>query len=65
VGDDLAFDFGEPDLDLIEPGRVSGREVKPDSRMSLQELADRLRFVDGEIVEGTGRCCLSRNAVAG
>ena len=31
--DDLAFDLSEPDLDLIEPGRVSGREVKPDSRM--------------------------------
>src|ERR1035437_8585539 len=23
---DLAFDLGEPDLDLVEPGRVSGRE---------------------------------------
>src|SRR5271169_3855605 len=35
--DDLAFDLGEPDLDLVEPGRVSGREVKPDSRMLLEE----------------------------
>jgi len=49
--DDLAFDLGEPDLDLIEPGRVRGREVKPDSRMLLEELADRLSFVGGEIVE--------------
>src|ERR1700688_82021 len=49
--DDLAFDLGEPDLDLVEPGRVRGREVKPDSRMLLEELADRLRFVRGEIVE--------------
>src|ERR1039458_9283768 len=49
--DDLAFDLGEPDLDLIEPGRVRGREVKPDSRMLLEELADRLSFVRGEIVE--------------
>src|ERR1035437_3515223 len=49
--DDLAFDLGEPDLDLVEPGRVSGREVKPDSRMLLEELADRLSFVGGEIVE--------------
>jgi len=49
--DDLAFDLGEPDLDLVEPGRVSGREVKPDSRMLLEELADRLSFVRGEIVE--------------
>ncbi|HXM22147.1 MAG TPA: hypothetical protein VN948_12880 [Terriglobales bacterium] len=49
--DDLAFDLGEPDLDLIEPGRVSGREMKPDSRMLLEELADGLSFVGGEIVE--------------
>src|ERR1017187_10492420 len=49
--DDLAFDLGEPDLDLVEPGRVSGREVKPDSRMLLEELADRLSFVRGKIVE--------------
>src|ERR1035437_8043476 len=49
--DDLAFDLGEPDLDLIEPGRVRGREVKPDLRMLLEELADRLSFVRGEIVE--------------
>src|ERR1039457_6898735 len=49
--DDLAFDLGEPDLDLIEPRRVSGREVKPDSRMLLEELADRLSFMRGEIVE--------------
>ena len=49
--DDLAFDLSEPDLDLIEPGRVSGREVKPDSRMLLEELADGLSFVRGEIVE--------------
>ena len=49
--DDLAFDLGEPDLDLVKPGRVGGREVKPDSRMLLEELADRLRFMRGEIVE--------------
>ena len=49
--DDLAFDLGEPDLDLVEPGRVRGREVKPDSRMLLEEIADRLSFVRGEIVE--------------
>src|SRR5260370_22419572 len=51
AGDHLAFDLGKPDLDLVEPGRVSGREVKPDSRMLLEEIADRLSFVCGEIVE--------------
>src|SRR5260370_7136542 len=50
-GDHLAFDLGKPDLDLVEPGRVSGREVKPDSRMLLEEIADRLSFVCGELVE--------------
>ena len=49
--DDLTFNLGEPDLVLIEPARVSGREVKPDSRMLFEELADRLSFVRGEIVE--------------
>jgi len=49
--DDLAFDLGEPDLDLVEPGRVSGREVKLDSRMLLEELANRLSFERTEIVE--------------
>ena len=39
--DDLAFDLGEPDLDLVEPGRVRGCEVKPDSRILLEEHADR------------------------
>ena len=43
--------LAKPDLVLIEPGRVSGREVKPDSRMLFGELADRLSFVRGEIVE--------------
>ena len=51
AGERFAAQDGKPDLDLIEPGRVSGREVKPDSRMLLEELADRLSFVRGEIVE--------------
>ena len=49
--DDLAFDLSEPDLDLIEPGRVSGREVKPDARVLLEKLTDGLSFVRGEIAE--------------
>src|SRR5258708_18042984 len=50
-GDHLAFDLGKPDLDLVEPGRGSGREVKRDWRMLLEEIADRLSFVCGELVE--------------
>jgi hypothetical protein len=29
--DDVAFDLGEPEFDLVEPGGVGGGEVKPDS----------------------------------
>src|SRR6202035_1806252 len=46
--DDLAFDLGEPDLDLVEPGRIGGGEVKPDSGMLLQEVPDGLSFVRRE-----------------
>ena len=30
--DDVTFDLGEPQLDLVEPGRVSRREVQVDRR---------------------------------
>src|SRR6202023_3464625 len=53
-------DLGEPDLDLIEPRRVSGREVKLDSRVLLEELADRLSFVRGEMVEDDVNLLLRR-----
>src|ERR1700730_8473427 len=46
----MAFDLGEPDLNLVEPGGVSRGEVKADSRMS-EELSDGLSFVGGEMVE--------------
>src|SRR5450759_3330400 len=49
--DDVAFDLGKPDFDLVEPGRVSGREVKPDSGMLLEEVAHRLSLVRGEVVQ--------------
>ena len=29
TGDDVALDPGEPQFDLVEPGRVSRREVQP------------------------------------
>jgi hypothetical protein len=31
TGDDVALDPGEPQFDLVEPGRVSRREVQPDT----------------------------------
>ena len=29
--DDVALDLGEPQFDLVEPGRVSRRKVQPDT----------------------------------
>jgi hypothetical protein len=31
TGDDVALHPGEPQFDLVEPGRVSQREVQPDT----------------------------------
>jgi hypothetical protein len=31
TGDDVALDPSEPQFDLVEPGRVSRREVQPDT----------------------------------
>ena len=28
AGDDLALDLGEPEFNLVEPGRVGGREME-------------------------------------
>ncbi len=48
---DLTFDLGEPDLDLVEPGGIGRGEVKLHARMLLEEIANRLRFMGGEVVE--------------
>ena len=36
-GDDIAFDLGEPQFHLIEPGGLGRREVQPDRGMLAQE----------------------------
>ena len=51
AGDDVRLDFGEPQINLIEPGRIGGREVKVDAGMLFQELPDQRGFVSGKIVE--------------
>ena len=51
AGDDLAFDLGEPDLDLVEPRGIGRGEVQLHARMLLQEVSNELDFVDGEVVE--------------
>ena len=47
---DIALDLGEPEFDLIEPGRIGRRVVEMDGRMRDQERPDLLRFVGREIV---------------
>ena len=51
AGDDITLDFSEPDLDLVQPGRIGGREVELNLGMRLQEIADCLGLVRREIVE--------------
>src|SRR3984893_14788918 len=49
--DEIALDLGEPEFDLVEPGRVGGREVKTHVGVVSQELLDSLGFVGREVVE--------------
>ena len=49
-GDYLAFDFGEPDLYLVEPGGVGRREVEMDVGRLGQELGDPLALMSGVVV---------------
>src|SRR4051812_33476335 len=37
ASNNLSFDTGKPDFDLVEPGRISGCEVPSHARMRLQE----------------------------
>ena len=50
ASNDVALDLREPDFDLIEPRRVSGRKVKTDARVLAQESFDGFGFVGREIV---------------
>jgi len=51
AGNDFALDFGEPQFDLVEPGRIGGREVKLHAGMPLEEIPNQLRFMSGEVIE--------------
>ena len=41
TGNDLRFDLSEPDLDLVQPGRIGRGEVKLHARMLCEELSNR------------------------
>jgi hypothetical protein len=47
--DDVAFDLGKTEFDLIEPGGISRGEVKAHSTMFLQELTDSPKRQETEI----------------
>ena len=40
AGDDVTLDLGEPQFDLVEPGRVSRRKVQVDVGVAIQKLGD-------------------------
>ena len=50
ASNDVALDFREPDFDLVEPRRVSGREVKMELGVVAQESFNGFGFVGREIV---------------
>src|SRR5262249_57126677 len=68
TGDDVALDPGEPQFDLVEPGRVSRREVQPDTierrrwercgRYKWRRVAVRLHWL-------SARCLSRRRARCG
>ena len=42
AGDDVALDLGEPELDLVQPGRVRRSEVQVNIGVCCEEFVDRL-----------------------
>ena len=50
AGDDVAFDLTEPQLDLVQPRRVGGREVQVNLGVRRQEVLDRCALVGREVV---------------
>lgn len=51
TGHDVTLDFRKPDLDLIQPGGISRREVKPHLGVLGEDLLDGLCFMGRQIVE--------------
>ena len=62
TGDDVALDPGEPQFDLVEPGRVSRREVQPDTIKA--RAVGKMRAVQvaqgGGVLNWLSARCLSR-----
>lgn len=45
-----AFDFGKPEFDLVQPGRIRGSVVNLPFERRSQELVCPVGFVGGEVV---------------
>ena len=48
--DDIALDFGKPDLDLIEPTRIGRSVMDPNRWIGLEELENMLGFMCAQVV---------------
>ena len=51
ASNDVALDFGEPKLHLIQPRRIRRGEVKTYLRMFRQELLDGLSLMRGKVIK--------------
>ena len=51
AGDDFSFNARKPEFDLVEPGRVSGREVQMYVGVIGNEILHQLRFVGREVIQ--------------
>ena len=49
--DEVALDFGEPELDLVQPRGIGRREVQSHIPVQRQERAHPLGLMRGEVVE--------------
>ena len=51
MSEQIALDFGKPQFHLIQPGRISRREVKVNLGMVGEELLDALGLVGRQMIE--------------
>ena len=58
--DQVAFDFREPEFDLVKPGRISRRVMDMHVRVLGQECSDSFRLVSREIVGNDVNLAFSR-----
>jgi len=47
----IAFDPGKPEFDLVQPRGIGRREVEPDPWMRVEKRVDTLRLVGGQVID--------------